>query len=235
MKQLCIAHRGKHDGKYFENTKEAFIEAGKGKFFGIETDIHLTKDKVWITHHNDDIVSGGNHYFIKDLTLEEIMQKKLDNNQGHENAKVCLFKDYLEICKESGKRPIIEIKNSPKWEYIKKALDYVDEYMGLENVTIIAFYPQPIFKIRTLYKKKVHMQFLIGRDHQKLIFFLSNIWKLDIDILHEILTKDIVDKVHKRGSKVNVWTVDENKDFKFVDELGVDYITTNHFTQEDNY
>ena len=108
MKPLAIAHRGYHKD-YFENTKEAFIAASKKDFYGIETDIHLTKDRVWITHHNDDVVSGGQHYFIKDLTLEEIMALPLDNNQDHKDAKVCLFTDYLQICKESGKRPIIEI------------------------------------------------------------------------------------------------------------------------------
>ena len=35
MKPLCIAHRGKHD-KYFENTLNAFKDAAKGDYFGIE-------------------------------------------------------------------------------------------------------------------------------------------------------------------------------------------------------
>ena len=42
MKPLCIAHRGKHD-KYFENTLNAFKEAGKGEFFGIESTINTLK------------------------------------------------------------------------------------------------------------------------------------------------------------------------------------------------
>ena len=79
MKPLAIAHRGYHQ-KYFENTKEAFLAASKMDFYGIETDIHLTKDLVWITHHNDDIVSGGKHYFIKDLTLEEINRRLNDEH-----------------------------------------------------------------------------------------------------------------------------------------------------------
>ena len=70
MKPLAIAHRGYHV-KYYENTKEAFIEASKGNFYGIETDIHLTKDGVWVTHHNDDVISGGKSYIITEHTLDE--------------------------------------------------------------------------------------------------------------------------------------------------------------------
>ena len=58
MKPLCIAHRGCH-WHWFENTKEAFIAAAEGEYFGIEMDIHLTKDKKWIIHHDPDFLSNG--------------------------------------------------------------------------------------------------------------------------------------------------------------------------------
>ena len=70
MKPLCIAHRGKHD-KYFENTLNAFKTAARGDYFGIETDIHLTKDNYWVIHHDPDFLSGGQKYVIAELTKDE--------------------------------------------------------------------------------------------------------------------------------------------------------------------
>lgn len=228
MKPLAIAHRGYHQ-KYFENTKEAFIAASKMDFYGIETDIHLTKDLKWITHHNDDIISGGKNYFIKDLTYEQIMSMHLDNEQNHDNATVCPFEDYLKICKESGKRPIIEIKNSPKWKHLKKLVRFVDEYMGLDNVTFIAFYPWPLGKLRLSFGKKIHLQHLIEKHTE--LFGYARKFKMDLDVKDEVLTEEILNKFHKKGLKVNCWTVDDENMLRKLEAMGVDYITSNVFDQ----
>ena len=230
MKPLAIAHRGYHH-RYFENTKEAFIEASKMDYYGIETDIHLTKDLVWITHHNDDIVSGGKKYLIKDLTLEEIMKLPLDNDLGHENATVCLFTDYLKICKESGKRPIIEIKNSPKKKYLKKMALEVDKYMGFDNVTFIAFYPWPLMKLRMMFHKKVHLQQLI--QYHKELINTAIMFKMDIDYDYKELTDKMIKRMHKHHLKVNVWTVNDEEVLRDLEKRGVDYITGDNFSQKD--
>jgi len=229
MKPLCIAHRGKHD-KYFENTKEAFLEAAKGEYYGIETDIHLTKDLKWITHHNDDIISNGKNYFIKDLTFDEIINMHLDNDQNHENATVCKFEDYLQICKESGKRPIIEFKGSPKAKYVKKLAKYIDQYMGISNVTFIGFYPLPLFHLKMKYGKKLDAAYLVQYHHEliRLAIFIH----IGLDIEINELTEKIVRKFHKRNRKINVWTVDTNEGLEKAINLGVDLVTTNVFNQK---
>ena len=228
MKPLAIAHRGYHK-VYFENTKEAFQAASKMDYYGIETDIHLTKDLIWITHHNDDIISGGKHYFIKDLTYEEIIKMPLDNDQGHDGARVCLFEDYLKICKESGKRPIIEIKNSPKWGHLKKLGKYVDQYIGLDNVTFIGFYPWPMGKLRLSFGKKIHLQHLI-EEHTELLGY-ARLFKMGLDIESKVLTDKMLKKFHKKKLPVNVWTVDDIEDLRRLEDMGVDFITTNVFDQ----
>lgn len=228
MHPLAIAHRGYHK-VYYENTKEAFLAASKMDFYGIETDIHLTKDLVWVTHHNDDIVSNGQHYFIKDLTLEEIMKLPLDNEQGHKNATVCLFSDYLSICIESGKRPFIEIKNSPKWKHLKKLGKYVDEHIGLEHVTFIGFYPWPLGKLRLSFKKRITIQHLI-EEHTELLGY-ARLFRMGLDVASKKITPKMVEKFHKKKLPVNVWTVDDKKDLRRLEEMGVDFITSNEFDQ----
>ena len=232
MKPLCIAHRGKHD-KYFENTLNAFKEAARGDYFGIETDIHLTKDNYWVVHHDPDFLSGGQKYVIAEMTKDEVIKLPLDNEQNDKEAYIPLFEDYLKICKESGKRPIIEFKpKNPKMKYIKQVVKFVEESFGIENVTFIAFYPWPLIKLRLKYGKKVHLQQLLEEGHYKTLYKWAKFFKMDIDIEDRLLTTELVEIFHKKNLKVNCWTVDDEEMLRKLEDWGVDYITTNVFNQK---
>ena len=52
-------------------------------------------------------------------------------------------------------------------------------------------------------------------------------YRLDLDIDHRALTKELVEEVHKAGLLVNCWTVNTLEDAHKVLEMGVDFITTN--------
>ena len=77
MKPLCIAHRGCH-WHCFENTIQAFEAAKKGDFYGVEMDIHLTKDKKWIIHHDPDFLSNGVKHVIKEERCDDLLKLPLD-------------------------------------------------------------------------------------------------------------------------------------------------------------
>ena len=231
MKPLCIAHRGRHD-KYFENTLNAFKTAARGDYFGIETDIHLTKDNYWVVHHDPDFLSGGQKYVIAEMTKDELLKLPLDNDQNDKEAYIPLFEDYLKICKESGKRPIIEFKpKNPKLKYIKQVVKFVNESMGIDNVHFIAFYPWPLIKLRLKYGKKVHLQQLLEEGNYKTLYKWAKFFKMDIDIEDRFLTTELVEIFHKKNLKVNCWTVDDEEMLRKLEDWGVDYITTNVFDQ----
>ena len=103
--------------------------------------------------------------------------------------------------------------------------------MGLDSVHIIAFYPWPLIKLRRRYHKEVHLQMLLEEGHYKLLQKWAKFFKMDIDIEYRLLTKEIVDKFHRKNLKVNVWCVDEIDELRKFEEMGVDYITTNTFEQ----
>ena len=232
MKPLCIAHRGRHD-KYFENTLNAFKEAARGDYFGIETDIHLTKDNYWVVHHDPDFLSGGQKYVIAEMNKDELLKLPLDNDQNDKEAYIPLFEDYLKICKESGKRPIIEFKpKNPKLKYIKQVVNFVNESMGIDNVHFIAFYPWSLIKLRLKYGKKVHLQQLLEEGHYKTLYKWAKFFKMDIDIEDKLLTLEMIEKFHKKNLKVNAWTVDSEETLRKFEEMGIDYITTNVFNQK---
>ncbi len=201
MKPLCIAHRGKHD-KYFENTLNAFKDAAKGDYFGIETDIHLTKDNYWVVHHDPDFLSDGKKYVIAEMNKDDIIKLHLDNKP-----------------------------KNPKAKYLKWLVKYIDEYMGIDNVHFIAFYPWPLIKLRNRYHKKVHLQMLLEEGHYKMLQKWAKFFKMDIDIECKLLTQELVDSFHKKKLKINVWCADTDDELKKFEEMGVDYITTNNFNQ----
>lgn len=54
-----IAHRG-YAGKYPENTLLAFKEAAKFPIYGLELDVHLSKDKIPVICHDERIDRTSN-------------------------------------------------------------------------------------------------------------------------------------------------------------------------------
>ena len=56
---------------------------------------------------------------------------------------------------------------------------------------------------------------------------------MDIDIEEKLLTKKLMDIFHKKNLKVNAWCVDDKETLQKLEEMGIDYITTNVFSQND--
>lgn len=74
---LLIAHRGAHANKQgiFENTMEAFELAEKAGCWGIEFDIHQTKDMVFVVNHDPTLTRLWNQpASIAELTFDELRQ-----------------------------------------------------------------------------------------------------------------------------------------------------------------
>ena len=51
--------------------------------------------------------------------------------------------------------------------------------------------------------------------------------KIDLDIAHSAVTKDVVDAIHNHGLVINCWTVDNKERAEELAAMGVDFITTN--------
>ena len=62
--------------------------------------------------------------------------------------------------------------------------------------------------------------------------FSDNIWddlqkyNLDIDVQHHSVNKDIVEKAHSLGIKINCWIVDDPVRAQALVDMGVDFLTT---------
>ena len=157
-----IAHRGL-SGLEKENTAVAFVAAGNKSFYGIETDIHLTKDNVFVISHDAHTGRVSPVKFnIKDLTYSEL--KKIDlydfeSNETKPYLKYPTLKDYLTICKKYEKHCVIEMKPEFSPKEIQKLLDEIYEVNKLENTTLISFNLTNLKRVRRI-NKTIPLQYL---------------------------------------------------------------------------
>ena len=150
--QQFIAHRG-FSSVYPENTLPAIEGAIENGFYGVEFDIHTTKDGVWILNHDstiDKMTDGSGE--ISEMTFDELQQFTIDNGNGienYENLKLPKFEDALAIIKESTLIPYIEIKGYDPVAF-RNLIDLIEAYGLSEKAVIISFDMEALLGIREI-------------------------------------------------------------------------------------
>lgn len=225
-----IAHRGL-SGLEKENTNAAFVAAGnRAKYFGIETDVHVTADKKIIVIHDD----NTSRVSTDDLnvesssyeTLRKIRLLDIDGQRGRSDLLLPSLEEYVGICKKYEKYCILELKNPMAPDDVYNIVEDIKAMDYLDHVVFISFALSNLVALREKYPQQSAM-YLIGKEWKDEVYEDLEKYNLDLDIDHRILTQEIVDRVHAMGHTVNVWTVnDEERGLQMV-EMGVDYITTN--------
>ena len=131
---LVIAHRGL-SGLEKENTNSAFVAAGNRSYYGIETDVHKTKDGHFVINHDGDFKRVANEeIIIEEATLEEIQNIVLydiDNQKTRLDLRPTTLQNYVSICKKYEKHSIIELKSNFTDEDIATTIAVADEAFGV--------------------------------------------------------------------------------------------------------
>ena len=222
-KPLMIAHRGL-SGIKLENTKEAFKLASEHSYYGIETDVHVTKDNKFIVCHDDNLLrTSGVDMVIEHSLYDDLRKIKLYNGECLPN-----LEEYLEICKIGGKIAVLELKNSMSRENIIQCLNIIESLDYTNGTIIISFDPHNIATVNEL--SSIKTQFLCNLNNmleQYMAIYFAKHQKCDVDVNYRNCTKFFIDECHKAGVKVNVYTVDSVEDAIKMIDLGVDFITTN--------
>lgn len=225
---IKLGHRG-YSEKYPENTMMAFKKAINGNFDGVETDVHLTKDKQLVLIHDEKIdrTSNGKGY-VKDYTYDELCQFNFNYRFKGIDAKIPLLEELLDYCKNKDVILNIEIKTDKiHYKDIEQmTYDLIKEKGLLQKVIFSSFYLESLLKLRrideTLYlgylyednyevnKKKV-FKYKFNGAHPKYIF----------------LNEKEINDYQSKGIDVNTWMVnnDDIKDFLVAE--GVKTIITN--------
>ena len=224
---LMIAHRGV-SGLERENTCPAFIAAGVKTYYGIETDVHVTKDGKFLICHDDSILRvTGVDLVIEENNYADLVKHPVLETDNTTRCDLVLpdLTDYIKICRKYNKRAILELKNSMEAKYIKEIVEIIKDLNWFEMTTFISFYPDNIMNLRNMYSD-ADIQFLTDLTTNEVVEFIAK-YKVDLDLYYGSLTKEFLDLLHSRGIKVNVWTVDNKEDADRLIEMGVDFITSN--------
>ena len=198
---MNIIHRGIANKKLKENCFKSFKESFNKKY-GIETDIHFTKDNKIICFHDFTL----NRLFkinksIKNLTYDEI------KSNTKSKISVPLLKDVLKLSKKRY-LVLIEIKPILNLRKIKILLNEIKNY---KNCIIISFKHTNLFKIRKI-NKKVKIGFSFAKN-SKILDIIKTSSKKNCYCL--ILDKYFINNKSIQNIKKNkyFYTVKEKKEF----------------------
>lgn len=225
---LVIAHRGL-SGLEKENTNSAFVAAGNRSYYGIETDIHKTKDGHFVINHDGDFKRVANEEIvIENSTLEEIQNVVLydiDNQKTRIDLRPTTLQNYVSICKKYEKHSIIELKSNFTDEDIAKIIKIVENCEQLENTTFISFSYENLLKVRKILPNQSAQYLFWKLTDEEIARLVKD--KIDADVWCVELTEEQIKKAHKAGLKVNCWTVNEKENGEKFASWGIDFITSN--------
>ncbi len=227
---FLTAHRGVN-AQAPENTLPAFRLAIEKGFYSAETDVHLTKDGVWVVSHNDNIKKWYNgNAVIEDSTYEELLKYRVKGGPGflkYGKLQIPTLEEFLDLFVGTQCRPQIEIKTRGEDYKGIDALIHMVHEKGLgAQALVISFDLGQLQYIRGL-DPDMELWYLCDEITQKEIDAAKsvggNIW-LSCD--WEENTVETMQRAVDAGIPVSMWTVDSLRDAKMLYEAGFRYMET---------
>lgn len=212
---IIFAHRGL-PVKFAENSLEGFRYAAKHGAEGVEFDVHMTKDKVPVVMHDEEIdrTTDGSGY-IKDYTLNEIRKFHLKNGEP-----VPMLRELFEILQDKDLYINLEFKTNKIHDKGIKAivLALVKEYRFVHPIIFSSFNYQTLKNCQQI------------DPHQQYCFLT----KVPVIFPQRFVRKNHFAAIHPHWylpSKITqrIWTVDNPKLAKKYMKRGVAGIFTNNF------
>lgn len=226
MKPKLIAHRG-YSYKETENTLSAIKLALKKDFYGIELDIHLTKDNVFVINHDFDTKRLGNkNLVIKDVNYNDLKDVKLldINNKNNYIHNIIKLEEALNLINKHNKYSVIEIKPLFNEKEITKFYNLIKKY---KNIIVISFHINNLLMLRKL-DKNIKLQFLSSKLNYK-TFDKCIKYNIDLDLNYKLINKDTLKYFKENNFLINVWTVNDINILNKLIKYQVNYITTDKF------
>lgn len=217
-----IAHRGfwKTNGSA-QNSLSAFYKADSIHCYGSEFDVLMTKDKKLVVNHD----SRFKGVSIKEASVDQCTSLKLSNGEN-----MPTLRQYLKLGKKLETKLILELKplstSTDESLAVEKIVSMIKK-MNLEKRTeYISFSKHAVQEFIRLSPQDTPVYYLkgdvdpvelkswgcAGADYHLSVFKQNPHW---------------FDLIHRLGMKINVWTVNDEKDMKWLIEQGADFITTN--------
>ncbi len=208
------AHRGASlEAK--ENSLEAFQKALEIGVDGIEIDCLLTKDKIPVVTHYDDLsilklgkglVSKKNWEEIKDLGIPSLAQ-------------------VLELVRPTKADAVLDIKQQPLMFLSSLTIaGLTQEILPAQRIILSSFYTRHLLTLRARFremKRAIILYHPVFRLVPPLIFDKF----YGVSVIHPFLkwtTTVLVQKWKQKGFEVNVWLANSPEEWEHCQKMGVD-------------
>jgi len=235
---LNVAHRG-FSGKYPENTLLAIKKAVEMGVDYIEIDTWISIDhKVFVIHDSKLSRTTNGKGLITRKTSEQINKYRIKNG----SQKIPLLEEVFPLIKK-GTKLNIEIKNvftaKPVAELIKKHKMQNKVMVSSGNILALQVIKKELPSIKTAY-------IFFVSTHPKIDYLITSLAKLSFKLTHFYVillaksakvdyvnlsypfsTRKFIRKLHNKGFKVGVWTVNTRSLMKKLIKNRADSIITN--------
>ena len=180
MTDLLI-HRGIVNKNYKENLLKSFKQSFK-KGYGIETDIHATKDNEFICFHDFTL----NRIFKKNVSIKNLNYSKIKEISSKNKKPIPLLKDLLKTSKNKYLL-FIELKPTFSKKLLKKLLKETSKYT---KCVFISFNHKNIYNLLKIKNNtKVGLSFSSSANH-KMVIKRSKNKKINYLILDKFFLKN---------------------------------------------
>ena len=169
---MHLIHRGILNKSYKENILKSFKASFK-KGYGIETDIHATKDEKFVCFHDFTL----NRIFKKKKSIKDMKYSQIKNISAQNKKPIPLLKDLLNVSKN--KYPLfIEIKPTFSKKILKKLLHETSKF---SKCIFISFRHKNIYnllkiksstKVGLSYSRSASVKTIIKKSNNNKINFL---------------------------------------------------------------
>ena len=217
---IVLGHRGASRA-HPENTVEAFRGAIDQGADGVELDVRRTADGALAVHH-DDVLRDGRA--IVDTMLADLP------------GSVAVLADALEAC-----APLavvnIEIKNWPADRDFDPELRLAGEVVALlesrgelgdGRALVSSFHLPTIDRVHEMAPGLATGWLVVPADHpEQLIDRAAEHGHVAVHPHHSCVDAELVERAHRAGLAVNVWTVDDPEHIRRLAAMGVDAVVTN--------
>ena len=221
MSVKMIAHRGV-SGIEMEKTSAAFKAACERSYYGIETDVHVTKDGKYIIFHDDGTGRLCEQNLIIEKTDFEIL-RSLKFKDGI--SEMPTLSEYLQVVSRYKKVAVIELKKPMRENNIEEIIEICKREYTLDKIIFISFDIENLVAVRKLLPKQ-KIQLLADKFNGELIKSLKE-YEFDLDIRYDLLTKEKIKELRENDIIINCWTCDDRQKAEELIGFGVDFITTN--------
>ena len=220
--QEVICHRGYWDIEgSAQNSIRSLVKADSIGAWGSEFDVWMTADGVLVVNH--DATFDG-------VTIETSKWKQLKDMRLKNGEPLPTLDQMLECGKKLKTKLILEMKPHKNKEQEKEAARKIVKMVkdkGLDDrIEYITFSYAGMKALKELAPQGTPVYYLNGELSPTQLAELD-VAGIDYSIRVMRENPQWIDDAHSLGMKVNVWTVNSERDMEWCIHYGVDFITTN--------